>query len=155
RDDGGLRILLRCAEHDVLQRLPWELMHDGSWPLALNPATPLARYIEMPRPVRVPRRRGRLRVLYTSACPPGSPALDLATEEAKVRSALKSIAGLDLEIDNQVTPTLLQRLLHHAETSKKPFHVWHHAGHGRLDEQGAFYLDLNGREAGAAEVSRM
>src|ERR1700730_15526032 len=42
KDDGGLRVLLRFAKEDRLQGLPWELLHDGSWPLALNPSTPIA-----------------------------------------------------------------------------------------------------------------
>ena len=94
KDDGGLRVLLRFDKDDWLQDLPWELLHDGSWPLALNPATPIARYIEMPWPVRVPRLRDGIRVLFTTACPPGTRPLDLGAEERKVRNVLRSLVGI-------------------------------------------------------------
>lgn len=147
RDDGGLRVLLRFARDDRLQDLPWELLHDGRWPLALDPATAIARYIEMRQPIAVPRPRERLRVLFTSACPPGAPRLDLGSEERRVRRALE-LAGLDPQIENRVTLELLKLLLIQAENTGKPFHIWHHAGHGFLDRQGNFRLVLEGGEEG-------
>jgi CHAT domain-containing protein len=150
QDHGGLRLLLRFTAHDPMQDLPWELLHDGSWPLALNPATALARYIEMPRPVMTPRVRG-LRVLLTTACPPDAPALDLGTEVAKVR-ALRAIPGIDVTIQSQVTLRLLRRLLTRAENVNRPFYVWHHAGHGLLDPAGVRLCLEGGDRAGTAEI---
>jgi hypothetical protein len=159
KGDGGLRVLLRFDKDDRLQDLPWELLHDGNWPLALNPSTPIARYIEMPRPVRVSRLRGPIRVLFTAACPPGTQALDLGTEEAKVRSALKSLRRVELDIDNKITFRRLALLLGHAEKAHRPFHIWHHAGHGFLDEHSSFHLCLEDNErerhVGAGEISRI
>ncbi len=147
RNDGGLRVLLRFAKDDRLQDLPWELLHDGRSPLALDPATALARYIEMPQPIKVPRPKGRLRVLFTSACPPLAQRLDLGSEERRVRRALE-LAGVDPQIENRVTLELLKLLLIQAEHTGKPFHVWHHASHGFLDRQGSFHLVLEGGEEG-------
>lgn len=159
RDDGGLRVLLRFAAGDPLQDLPWELLHDGEWPLALNPSAPIARYVEMERPIRVPRPRGQIRVLLTSACPPGTQALDLGTEERKIRSALRSLTRMDLEIDNKITLKRLERLLSYAEKTKRPFHIWHHAGHGYLDKSSDFHLCLEGNQGtqhpGTGEISHL
>jgi hypothetical protein len=157
--DSGLRVLLRFAKDDRLQDLPWELLHDGSWPLALNPATPVARYIEMSRPVLVPQRQGPLRVLFTAASPPGTQKLDLGTEERKIRNHLRSLNNVDLEIDNKITPRRLKGLLSHTENAQRPFHIWHHAGHGFLDEHSSFHLCLEGdekeRNVGIGEISRI
>lgn len=159
KDEGGVRVLLRFDKDDRLQDLPWELLHDGNWPLALNPSTPIARYINMARPVRVPPRRGPIRVLFTAACPPGTQALDLGAEETKVRSALKSLTRVELQIDNKITLSRLKRLLNYAEKASKPFHIWHHAGHGFLDEHSDFNLCLEGNEkerhVGTEEISRV
>ena len=157
KEEGGLRVLLRFAKDDRLQNLPWELLHDGSWPLALNPLTPIARYIEMPERVRVPRVQGRLRVLFTSACPPGAQPLDLGTEEQGVRSALRTLTRVELEIENQITLSRLKRLLSHSQNANTPYHVWHHAGHGFMDAQMNFHLCLEGAEGernpGVEEIS--
>jgi hypothetical protein len=159
KDDGGLRVLLRFDKDDRLQDLPWELLHDGVWPLALNPATPIARYIKGPSPVRVPRFGRPIRVLFTAACPPGTQKLDLGTEQRKLRDHLRSLGNVDLEIDNKITLRQLEFLLKHAENKKRPFHIWHHAGHGFLDEHSDFHLCLEGpereRHAGVAEVSQI
>lgn len=159
RDAGGMRVLLRFSEGDSLQNLPWELMHDGNWPLALNPATPFARYIQMEKPVKMPVIDGKLRVLLTAASPAGAPALDLGTEEKKIREHLKSNKNVELEIDNKITPKRLERLLSQAENAKRPFHIWHHAGHGFRDDYSKFYLCLEGKEPernlGLPEISEM
>ncbi len=159
QDDGGLRVLLRFSEDDGLQDLPWELLHDGTWPLALNPATPIARYLQMDRAVRVPPPGRKLRVLFTAASPPGTPVLDLGTEEIKIRTHLKSLKNIDLEIDSKITPKRLERLLSFAENAKRPFHIWHHAGHGFVDDRSGFCLCLEGKEEerhlGTLGISRM
>ncbi|MEA2604062.1 MAG: hypothetical protein QOF89_5054 [Acidobacteriota bacterium] len=159
RDDGGLRVLLRFSKDDRLQDLPWELLHDGSWPLALNPATPIARYIEMSEPVRRLLPRGQLRVLFTAASPPGTQELDLGTEERKIREYLRSLANVDLEIDNQITLRRLERLLTFAENAGRPFHIWHHAGHGFRDKHSKFFLCLEGdeqdRNVGVEKISQI
>ncbi len=146
RDAGGVRVLLRFSEGDRLQDLPWELVHDGYWPLSLNPATPLARYIQMEKPLKIPVVDGKLRVLFTAASPAGTPTLDLGTEERKIREHLKSNKDVELEIDSKITPKRLERLLSFAENAKRPFHIWHHAGHGFIDDHSNFHLCLEGKE---------
>lgn len=159
RDNGGLRIMLRFAKDDHLQNLPWELLHDGSWPLALNPETPIARFIEMPEEIRIPQPGRPIRVLLTSANPPGTQALNLGAEERKVCEYLKSFAGVELEVDNRITLRRLERLLSFAEKARRPFHIWHHGGHGFLDQHSNFHLCLEGDEkerlAGIADLSRI
>ncbi len=149
----GLRVLLRLDLDDPLADLPWELLHDGTWPLALNPATPLARYAEIPRAVCEPRVEGRIRVLLTAATAEGAPPLALDDEEARIRASLRAVPRFEIEVERHLSLTRLHQVLRTAERGGRPFHVWHHAGHGAQEPAHAVQLCLEGTEcAGAAEV---
>lgn len=133
RQEGGLRLVLRCPQIEDLHGIAWELLHDGSWFLAIDPQTPVVRYVEMQEAVYAPRITRPLRVLFTTAGPRGVQPLDLETEEQMLRLALDHLVGtVDLEVERHISRDRLQFRLQNAQAQGRPFHVWHHGGHGRL-----------------------
>ena len=145
RRRSSLRVLLKLDAADRLRGLPWEMLHNGSRFLANDPRTPLAHYVEQSRPLLPSRLSSPLRVLFTSACPLGSPQLDFEGEERRVREALARSSQVRLEVEGRLCLERLRFLLHRAEQAGKPFHVWHHAGHGGIGGTGsaaAFELEL-------------
>jgi CHAT domain-containing protein len=154
-EEGGVRLLLRFGPEDPLQELPWELLHDGTCFLAMNPMTPIARCFAMERPVRRPRWNRPVRVLFTSACPAGTPDLDLAGEERRIHEALDSLTDVKLVTKNQISLPKLRHCLLFAEKQHRPFQVWHHGGHGSSGTEFnlCFEGDAGGQQVGNEEVA--
>jgi hypothetical protein len=144
RERSGLRLLLKLDAAAYLHQLPWEMLHNGTRFLAIDPQTAVVRYIEQPRPVRSPHLGRPLRVLLTTACPSSEPKLELETEVRLVREALAGKTWAELEIEPQISWENLKFKLLRAETAGSPYHVWHHAGHG--ERNGDIVLVEEGRE---------
>lgn len=141
-----LRILLKFSDEE-LHKVPWELMHDGHRSIALDPVTPIVRYIEQRNPVRSMRVRPPLRVLFTTACPQKAnlDPLDLEAEERSIVSALKPYQQsklIELSPLRNVSLRQLHRKLIHAQERNRPFHIWHHCGHGTIQNT-SFSLALD------------
>jgi hypothetical protein len=144
--EHGLRIKL-CFDPEIilLGQLPWETLF---WKerrefLTLGRATPLVRYLNIPRGVR-PRLVAPLRVLLASACPPGTESLDLEPEAKKIQKALEKIPGVRVQWLRNATPQGIREKLH-----EEPFHVFHFMGHGSFDAQdgeGALLLEDDERQ---------
>lgn len=154
REDRPLRIMIRLPHDSPLSLIPWELLHDGERFLAKDPRCAVVRYFYggrvLPFQVDPP-----LRVLLTSACPPPQPDLDLETEIRAVAAAYRPAGkAVDLQVVPGVSLGRLEKLWNEAELARKPFHVWHHCGHGHLATSGGsprFSLSLEG--AGKAEYA--
>jgi hypothetical protein len=132
----GLRILLKFKQTPELHEIPWELLHDGRQFLATNPATPIVRYLEQPSRVESLEVEPPLRVLFTTACPKDHLPLDLATEERNMRVALEPFGGaVELVVERNISLDRLRHALMRAQNRERPFHVWHHCGHGELSSQ--------------------
>ncbi len=122
---------------------PWELLcdPDRGFP-AVDPATPLVRYIEMPAPVFPLRVRPPVKVLVVTASPSGMSPIGVEGELEDLEKALADLLAEDwIEITvlrNATRKSLLRKL------QEEDFHVFHFIGHGTFDarrEQGVIYLE--------------
>ena len=150
---AGLRTLLKFKQAPELHEIPWELLHNGQQFLVTNPATPIARYLEQTHKVESLEIEPPLRVLFTTACPKDRSSLDLATEERNVRTALEPLGGaVELVVERHVSLDRLRHALMRARNRERPFHVWHHSGHGELlSHNGAVFFGLVLEDRNAAQ----
>jgi hypothetical protein len=150
---AGLRTLLKFKQAPELYEIPWELLHNGQQFLVTNPATPIARYLEQTHKVESLEIEPPLRVLFTTACPKDRPSLDLATEERNVRTALEPLGGaVELVVERRVSLDRLRHALMRAQNRERPFHIWHHCGHGELlSHNGAVFFGLVLEDRNAAQ----
>jgi tetratricopeptide (TPR) repeat protein len=125
---AGLRIELTFDPHDphltALQTLPWELLRPPGTPdfLALNPRTPVTRFLAVPDPVAAATRPKTLRILAVRPLSPALLDLDLDKELRNLEEAVGSAAQVI-----PVAPTLdaLRQALRGPES-----HILHFMGHG-------------------------
>lgn len=131
-----------------LHQIPWELLMDGARVLALSSGTPV---------VRIPRREIHrdglaseppLRMLLTTAQARGTAPLGLEEEERAVRTALGS-RRIELDVLHGVGQDSLVQAFQQARRAGRPYRIWHHGGHGRLesDREDPFQLVLERDEA--------
>jgi hypothetical protein len=129
--DTGLRIRLRLP--GSLANIPWEYLYDARYGfLGLSAETVLARYLEMPAPVRPFPISPPLRILAMISAPSDVPALEGEEEWSKLTDALADlIRSKQVQVDRLPAGTLaaLQRPLRLSE-----YHVLHFVGHGGYDE---------------------
>lgn len=129
----GLRLRLFLVDERVAEA-PWEAAKwRGRW-LALDPHTPVVRYVRAgraPQPVQAGDRLRLLAVLVDSTVLE-LPPLDLATEQAALRQALRPLEEanrLRMEwLEGAVTFAALQDALRRTQP-----HIVHFVGHGDLD----------------------
>jgi len=141
---AGLRLLLKFKQTPELHEIPWELLGDGNRFFVTNPATPVVRYLEQTHKVESLEIEPPLRVLFTTACPEELQPLDLATEERNMHTALETLSGeVDLIVERHISLGRLRHAFMRAQNRERPFHIWHHCGHGGLFRQdGATFFGL-------------
>jgi hypothetical protein len=131
RNGSVLLFLIKMTELSPLQRIPWEILHDGHNFLAKASRTAIVRYFEQVPPVPKLEVNPPLRVLLTSANPPDTSPLALVDEEAAVRLAYAAAGRLvELTVERKICLERLEVLWRQASSRGRPFHVWHHCGHG-------------------------
>lgn len=139
---GGLRLRLRLNDPELWD-WPWESLYDPdrSFP-AVDPATPVVRYIELPIPIAPLRVRTPLKVLVVTASPSGMSPLGIEDEIEDLEKALADLLVADwieITVLRRATREGLQRKL-----SEGDFHVLHFIGHGAFDtsrEHGVIYFE--------------
>jgi formylglycine-generating enzyme required for sulfatase activity len=128
--DRGLRLHLRLRSPELWD-WPWEYLYDpDSDFLALLPDVSIVRYPEIPQPVRRLRVHPPLRVLVAAARPRKCPPLGTEREWEAVKAAWESIASpgrVELELLEGASTAKVRRAL------RRPFHIFHFIGHGKLD----------------------
>lgn len=142
RDGLRLRLDIRSPQ---LAAVPWELLHDGSWHLAMTKRTPVVRHPSGHPPIPPASDRGLLNVLLLTSAPRDAPPLPAA--EREVEAVMRSLSSLKAEgkagqVDllRNVTKESLRR---HAQEHE--YHVLHFIGHGDFeDEKG--YLAFEGED---------
>jgi hypothetical protein len=147
-----LRVVLRFGGSSWLQTVPWEILHDGRRFLAKDPRSAVVRSFEADdarSPIAI--REGPLRVLFTSANPPGSVRIDVEAEEEGLRLAYAETgARVVFSAERRLSLHRLMRRVLESKAAGQEFHVWHHSGHGSVMQKGgAFLLALE--DAGRAE----
>lgn len=156
-----IRLRVRVSQAAELQLVPWEILHDGTRSLARDRRSSVVRFVEEEIPFRTFSVPAPARVLLTTACPQGYDEIDVALEEAMLREAYATWGALaaPLVIRHGVSLTALGELFRRARLDGRPFHVWHHCGHGGFpvkDEADDFRLFLlPGGTEGYATVGQL
>ncbi len=130
--EGGLRIQLRFAAGNTpAEQLPWELMYRAQTRefLALDPRSPVVRYIEMPRPVPASTLPSSLNVLVVAANPEDLADLDVGQERRNIEASCRRAAA-EVTFLESATLRGVQRAV-----TERDFHIVHFTCHGVLDRE--------------------
>src|SRR5215831_2531916 len=128
--DRGLEVVFRSADPGLLA-LPWELMRDGTGPVALGaggisrslPVVGNAETLEVPG--------GQLRVLMVISRPEGTRDVGYQMVARPLLERLDAVRGeVHLTVLRPPTFDMLQQVLKRAADAGDPFHVVHFDGHG-------------------------
>jgi hypothetical protein len=128
--DRGLEVVFRSADPGLLG-LPWELMRDGSGPVALGaggisrslPVAAGAGTLEVPG--------GRLRVLMVISRPAGTADIGYQMVARPLLERLAAVRGeVDLTVLRPPTFDTLRQAVREVADAGVPFHVVHFDGHG-------------------------
>ncbi len=128
-----IRLLLPMAPGSPLQRIPWELLHDGQGFLARDLRHAIVRYIEGVQMVQTSALKQKIRILVTTASPSGLDKLDSDAEIHGVYAAYKAHRrDIDFKFYKNTSLKALREVFQGAALAEKPFHIWHHCGHGGI-----------------------
>jgi formylglycine-generating enzyme required for sulfatase activity len=149
----GLRLRLRLTDPALVAQ-PWELLYDKERGLflALDPATPVVRYLEVAEqavPLKLP---SPIRIVVLAACPAGFATLDAKQEQNDLRKVLfKQIASSNVVVDVVPLPTV-SGLQDHLQGC----HVLHFIGHGDFDQDiGALLFEDDAGRPRRVDASEM
>lgn len=155
-----LLILVKMEPGSPLHSIPWELLHDGYVFLAKDARSAVVRYFDQPLPVPNLAVTPPLRVLVTSASPRDLDPVSFGKEEAAIQQAYEKAGELvHLSPERHVSIERLKEIWRQASALGKPFHVWHHCGHGGERNSGSqtefiLCLESEGRKQ-PVEVERL
>ena len=139
--DASLRLRL-TVEASGLAALPWELLYDPTAErfLALDPGTPVVRYVRLPFAAG-PWPQGRpLRLLCTAASPAGLPPLNVGAEAAAlVQAVAEPVKAGRLTYAALLGDASLAGLL---TALRRGVDIWHFSGHG--GQEGLVFADAQG-----------
>src|SRR5215472_8044043 len=128
--DRGLEVVFRSAEPGLLG-LPWELMRDGSGPVALG-AGEISRSLPVAGgagTLQVPG--GRLRVLMVISRPGGTDDVGYQMVARPLLERLDAVRGeVSLSVLRPPAFDALRETVKQAADAGNPFHVVHFDGHG-------------------------
>ncbi len=144
--DEGWRLTLVLHPNAVaLWGLPWEYLHDGKRPLALNNAW-IQRVPRGLRAIKARRTPLPLRILVVVSSPLGVADLDTEKEIAVIQDALDpAVVEGQVELDFLESEVTLEALA--AKVRDWPCHVIHYTGHGGRDVQtGETFLAMEDEE---------
>jgi hypothetical protein len=136
--EAHLRLAFELPEHHASQearllQLPFEILRDDDGFLAADTKASVARLIAG----RVPRARlqapNPLRILLTTASLPEKP-IEHENVAASLREAYPDTERVQITTIPELTLTSLNDSISEARLAKKPFHIWHHCGHGSLHD---------------------
>lgn len=132
-NNQGKGLRLRLSLDPSLQDLPWEFLATPQKTfLALNPRTPIVRYIEVPTTTNPLKTELPLRILVVIANPTDQTALDTAAEKARIAAALDPLQAQGLVKVNYIEgPDTWTRLIDAMRPNE--IHVLHFIGHGAFD----------------------
>jgi tetratricopeptide (TPR) repeat protein len=156
----GLRLRLRIGPPEMAA-VPWEFLYDSRPAefICLPRATPLIRYLELPRPVELRSVSPPLRILGMVASPPDLSPLNMEGERRRMEEATRPFQArhlVDLKwLEGQTWRDLRGALW------RGHWHVLHLIGHGGVDQStGESYVVLTDdggkpQRVSAARLSRL
>lgn len=144
----GLR--MRLVLDPALSDLPWEFLCTPQKEfLALDPRTPIVRYVELPTPAVPLKADLPLRILVVIAGPKDFQPLDSAAEMQRIDQALKPLQEKGLvQVSFIEGPDTWPRLIDALRPNET--HILHFIGHGSFDEKtGEGLLVMEGEDGNA------
>ncbi len=153
REGKNLRLVLHIDPPELV-RLPWELMRSAKLPpgrVVMNRHLSLVRYLPLARPFRRKSYRVPLNILAMVSSPAELPPLDLASEQARIKKALRLMTwGGDVRLRFCEHATL-DKLRNELERGPD---VLHFIGHCDYDEKGqSSFLEFETEDGGRDTVS--
>jgi tetratricopeptide (TPR) repeat protein len=130
--DRGLEIVFRSAEPSLLA-LPWELMRDGTGPVALG-AGGISRSLPVADSAATPEvPGGKLRVLMVISRPAGASDVGYQMVARPLLERFNAVRGeVSLTVLRPPTFDALRDAVQQAAQAGEPFHVVHFDGHGAM-----------------------
>ena len=139
---GVVRLRLDIRSHE-LEKIPWELLHDGRSTLSLSEKVPIVRFLhDSARFVSEPAN-GSLKVLLVTATPSDTPPLPGVAQEARGLCEILKRAGRCQVAKFQLIEHITLRKLEAALGGD--FNVVHFMGHGAFRRNRGFLLLENQR----------
>jgi len=132
-DQQGKGIRWRLSLDSSVDDLPWEFMYLQDEFLALNPRSPVVRYIKGAARVAPLKAEHPLRLLVVIASPSDEIPLDTCAEKERIATALQPLTRQGMiEVSYLEGPDTWERLLE--ELLPNRTHILHFIGHGAFDE---------------------
>lgn len=132
-DQQGKGIRWRLSLDSSVDDLPWEFMYFQDEFLALNPRSPVVRFIQGAARVAPLKAEHPLRLLVVIASPSDEIPLDTSAEKERIAAALKALTAQGMmEVTYIEGPDTWERLLEALLPNRT--HILHFIGHGAFDE---------------------
>ena len=132
-DQQGKGIRWRLSLDSSIDDLPWEFMYLQDEFLALNPRSPVVRYIKGAGRVAPLKAELPLRLLVVIASPSDEIPLDTSAEKERIAAALQPLTAQGMiEVTYIEGPDTWERLLEALLPNRT--HILHFIGHGAFDE---------------------
>jgi tetratricopeptide (TPR) repeat protein len=133
-DQQGKGIRWRLSLDPSLGDLPWEFLYLQDEFLALNPRSPVVRYIKGGARVAPLKAEHPLRVLVVIASPKDVPPLDTEAEKQRINAALQPLTAQGLVNVTYIEgPDTWERMIDALLPNRT--HILHYIGHGAFDEK--------------------
>ena len=133
-DQQGKGIRWRLSLDPSVSDLPWEFLYLQDEFLALNPRSPVVRYIKGAARVAPLKAEHPMRVLVVIASPSDEVPLDTAAEKDRITAALQPLAANGLvDVTFIEGPDTWERLIDALLPNQT--HILHFIGHGAFDEK--------------------
>src|SRR6476659_6099747 len=128
---NGTRVTLSLTDVPELAEIPWEYLFDPPNFLAISTATPVVRYLDVPKPVRPLEVGLPIRILGDVSAPSDYEVLDADHEKAGLTRALKPLLdanafSIEWLVEAKV-PATTKKL------QPDTYHILHFIGHGGFD----------------------
>ncbi len=133
-DQQGKGIRWRLSLDPSVGDLPWEFLHLQGDFLALNPRSPVIRFIKGAARVAPLKAEHPLRVLVVIASPSDETPLDTTAEKERIMAALLPLTAKGLvDVTLIEGPDTWERLIDALRPNRT--HILHFIGHGAFDEK--------------------
>ena len=133
-DQQGKGIRWRLSLDPSVGDLPWEFLYLQDEFLALNPRSPVVRYIKGAARVAPLKTEHPMRVLVVIASPSDEVPLDTGAEKDRITAALQPLAKKGfVEVNFIEGPNTWERLIDALLPNQT--HILHFIGHGAFDEK--------------------
>lgn len=133
-DQQGKGIRWRLALDPAIGDLPWEFLYLQDQFVALNPRSPVVRYIKGAARVMPLKAEHPLRILVVIASPSDVPPLDTQAEKERINASLQPLTSQGLvDVTFIEGPDTWERLMDALLPNQT--HILHFIGHGAFDEK--------------------